>query len=68
MADGEDRITTKLWFAGYEARNSNGELALEISPFSITVADQSPASASAHLIAVVEGLLGPAQKQVTPQA
>lgn len=59
----EDRIVTKFNL-GYKAINSKGKTTIEISSV-VKIYDQSPESASAHLISTVTGLLGPAQKQIT---
>lgn len=63
MGEGEDRIKTEFTL-GYKAINLKGEKTIEITPFTMTISDQSPAAASAHLIATVMGLLAPSQAQI----
>jgi len=58
----EDRIRSEI-VIGYKAINSKGETTIEIEPKKIIISDQSPASASAHLAAIVMGVLAPAQAQ-----
>jgi hypothetical protein len=58
----EDRIKSEFSL-GYKAINSSGEVTLEINA-TVKVADQSPESASTHLVGVVMGILSPAQAQI----
>jgi len=58
---GEDRIKS-VFNLGYEAINAAGVKTLKITA-TVEVADQSPASASAHLAAAVAGLMTPATDQ-----
>ena len=57
----EDRITSSINI-GYSATNGAGveTLAIELK---MKVADQSPQSASKHLLAIVSGVAAPAQAQ-----
>lgn len=57
----EDRIKTEFK-VGYKAINAAGVETIAIDA-NVRISDQSPESASAHLVSVVSGLLGPAQKQ-----
>jgi len=59
----ENRIKAVISF-GYKAINSNGDVTLELSPTTLTVSDQSPESASGHLVAIMNGLMAPAHAQV----
>ena len=58
----EERIKSEFTL-GYKATNAAGLVTLEINA-TVKVADQSPESASKHLLAVVEGIAAPAQVQV----
>lgn len=56
-----DRIDTEFQIS-YKAKNSSGKVTLEIDE-TIKVYDQSPESASAHLVSAISGLAGPAKNQ-----
>jgi hypothetical protein len=58
----EDRIVSEFTFA-YKAKNTAGVTTIELSPTTLVVRDQSPESASTHLISVVQGILTPAVNQ-----
>jgi hypothetical protein len=59
----EDRIVTEIGFS-YKATNSVGVDTIELKPTTLIIRDQSPESASGHLVAIMGGLLGPAKSQV----
>ena len=60
---GEDRIKSEV-VVSYKAWNSRGKITLEIKPVVLIVDDQSPESASAHLLSIIGGIVAPAQAQV----
>ena len=57
-----DRIKSVITL-GYKTINAKGEETIMIKPFETVISDQSPEAASAHLISIVQGILGPAQAQ-----
>jgi len=58
-----DRIKSEITL-GYKTINSKGVETIIIKPFTIVIEDQSRQAASAHLLAIVSGVVGPAKSQV----
>ena len=58
-----DRITSEITI-GYKTTNSKGVETIVMKPTTIVIADQSQKAASAHLLAILNGIAGPAKGQV----
>lgn len=60
------RINSVIDF-GYKAINDEGVSTVELKPTQLIIRDQSPESASAHLAAIMSGVMAPASKQAASE-